>query len=205
MRLFPKEIDFFEIFDRMAGNVHNASGQLVELLKDFDRIDERVQEIYSIEQQGDMLTHDIIKRLNKTFLTPIDREDIHALADRMDDILDLIWAVADRIKIFKINKSNEEALSMARDLHRTVDVINMAFKELSSKNYSHVQEHCIEINRLENRVDRNYKAALASLFDGDHDPVTIIKWKDIYERLEDACNRCEDVANILEAVLLKHG
>ena len=205
MKLFPKEINFFEIFDQMASNVRKGTTCMVGLLKDFDSVEDRVQEIYSIEQQGDIYTHDVMKKLNKSFLTPIDREDIHALATRMDDILDRIWAVADRIKIFRITTGRPDALEMARDIDRTVEVIDRAMQELRQKNYEHVQEHCIEINRLENRVDRNYKTALATLFEGETDPILIIKWKDIYEHLESAANCCEDVANSLEAILLKHG
>ena len=205
MKLFPKETDFFAIFDQMASNASHATALLVDLLKNFDDLEDRVQKIYNAEQDGDMLTHDVMKKLNKSFLTPIDREDIHALASRMDDIIDLVWAVADRIKIFNISKPSEDALVIARDVDRTVDVINRAITELRNKKYEHVQELCIEINRLENRIDRNYKAALATLFEKETDPILIIKWKDIYERLEEAANRCEDVANTLEAIILKHG
>ncbi len=205
MKLFPKETDFFAIFDQMASNASHATALLVDLFKNFDDIEDRVQKIYNAEQDGDMLTHDVMKKLNKSFLTPIDREDIHALASQMDDIVDLVWAVADRIKIFNISKPTEDALVIARDVDRTVEVINRAITELRNKKYEHVQELCIEINRLENRVDRNYKAALAKLFEEEKDPILIIKWKDIYEHLEEAANRCEDVANILEAIILKHG
>ncbi len=205
MKFFPKETDFFAIFDQMASNASHATALLVDLLKNFKDIEDRVQKIYNAEQDGDMLTHDVMKKLNKSFLTPIDREDIHALASRMDDILDLVWAVADRIKIFNISKPSEDALSIAGDLDRTVDVINRAITELRNKKYEHVQDLCIEINRLENRIDRNYKAALARLFEKEPDPILIIKWKDIYEHLEEAANRCEDVANTLEAIILKHG
>ncbi len=205
MQFFPKETDFFAIFDQMASNVSHATALLVDLFKNFDNLEDRVQKIYNAEQDGDMLTHDVMKKLNKSFITPIDREDIHALASRMDDILDLVWSVADRIKIFNISEPTEDVLSIASDLDRTVEVINRAITELRSKKYEHVQELCIEINRLENRIDRNYKAALANLFDKESDPILIIKWKDIYEHLEEAANRCEDVANTLEAIILKHG
>ena len=205
MKLFPKETDFFEIFEQMANNVSKGVNMLLELFRNFDNLEDRVQDIYAVEQEGDMLTHDVMKRLNKTFLTPVDREDIHALASRMDDILDMVWAVADRIKIFKITEPTEEAISVTRDIDRTVGVISRAISELKAKKYDHVQEHCIEINRLENRIDRDYKAALARLFENEKDPILIIKWKDIYERLEEASNHCEDVANILEAIILKHG
>jgi len=204
MKLFPKEIDFYEIFDQMAANAAKSTQLLLDLLKNFDNIEDRIQEIYGLEQEGDMLTHDVIKRLNRTFLTPIDREDIHALASHIDDIVDCVWAFADRLKVFQIEKPTEDALSITRDLDRTVNVISKAIVELRAKKYDHVQEHCIEINRLENRIDRAYKAALGNLFANEKDPVLIIKWKDLYETLEKASNVCEDVANILEAVLLKN-
>ncbi len=204
MRLFPKEIDFFELFEKAASNLTKASSLLVALMENFDNIEEKAKEIYEVEQDGDMLTHDIMKRLNKTFITPIDREDIHALASRMDDILDLIWGGVDRLVVFKIKKPTEEALAIAKDLHRTTEVLEKTVKELRGKNYSHIQEHCIEINRLENKIDRIFRDALGKMFDDMKDPLLIIKWKEIYEHLEDASDRCEDVANVLEAIVLKY-
>jgi len=151
-----------------------------------------------------MLTHDIMRKLNKTFITPIDREDLHALASRLDDVLDLIWAAVDRIVVFKITESTRESIAMAHNILMTAEVMQKAIKKLKEKNYSHVQEYCIEINRLENRMDRDFRDALANLFEHVKDPILIIKWKEIYEHLEDASDRCEDVANILEAIVLKH-
>ena len=204
MRLFPKEIDFFEIFDKAASNLTKATALLVSLMESFDNIEARAKEIYEVEQDGDMLTHDIMKKLNKTFLTPLDREDIHALASRMDDILDLIWGSVDRLAVFKIASPTNEGIEIAKDLHRTTEVLQKSIRELKEKNYSHVQEHCIEINRLENRIDRTFRDALGKLFDDIKDPILIIKWKEIYEHLEDASDRCEDVANVLEGIVLKH-
>lgn len=204
MRIFPKEIDFFEIFDKAASNLTKATSLLVSLLENFDNLEARAKEIYEVEQDGDMLTHDIMKKLNKTFITPIDREDIHALASRMDDILDLVWGGVDRMIVFKITEPTKEAVQLAKDLHRTTEVLQKTIKELRAKNYSHVQEHCIEINRLENRIDRIFRDALGKLFDDMKDPLLIIKWKEIYEHLEDASDRCEDVANVLEGIVLKH-
>ncbi len=204
MRIFPKEIDFFEIFDKAASNLTKATSLLVSLMVNFDNVEERAKEIYEVEQDGDMLTHDIMKKLNRTFITPIDREDIHALASRMDDILDLVWGCVDRLIVFKIAAPTKEAVELARDLHNTTEVLQKTIKELRAKNYSHVQEHCIEINRLENRIDRTFRDALGKLFDDMHDPLLIIKWKEIYEHLEDASDRCEDVANVLEGIVLKN-
>lgn len=151
-----------------------------------------------------MLTHDIMRKLNKTFVTPIDREDLHALASRLDDVLDLIWAAVDRITVFRLTETTKEAIAMAQNLLMTAEVIQKAIKKLKEKNYSHVQEYCIEINRLENRMDRDFRDALGNLFDNIKDPILIIKWKEVYEHLEDASDRCEDVANIIEGIVLKH-
>ncbi|MDP2158673.1 MAG: DUF47 family protein [Nitrospirota bacterium] len=204
MKLFPKEVDFFEIFDRASLNLTKAAGLLVSLMENFDNIEARAKEIYEVEQEGDILTHEVMKKLNKTFLTPIDREDIYALASRLDDVLDLIWGAVDRLSIFKIKESTPEAVKIAKDLLTTTEVMHRAIHKLKEKNYSHVQEYCIEINRLENRIDREFRDALAKLFEDVKDPILIIKWKEIYEHLEDCADKCEDVANIIEAIVLKH-
>jgi len=204
MKFFPKEIDFFEIFDRASVNITKAATLLVSLMENFDNIAIRAKEIHELEQDGDMLTHDIMKKLNKTFITPIDREDLYALASRLDDILDLIWAVADRLTVFKLKESTNEAIVMSKDLLVTAEYVHKAIKKLKEKNYSHVQEYCIEINRLENRIDRIFRDALGKLFDEIKDPILIIKWKEIYEHLEDASDKCEDVSNVIESIVLKN-
>ncbi len=204
MALFPKKIDFFEIFDRALDNLSKATNVLVDTFNNFENFEKKAKAIYEFEQDGDMFTHDIMKELNKTFLTPIDREDIHALAARIDDVLDLIWAAVDRMVVYKIDKPTPEAISIAEDLQMTADILKKAFRELRAKAYSHVQEHCIEINRLENRIDRKYRDALGKLLNASNDPIYIIKWKDIYQLLEDASDRAEDIANVLEGIVLKH-
>ena len=204
MRFFPKTIDFFEIFDRIASNISKAASVFVSLMENFDNVDTMAKEIHELEQDGDVLTHDVMKKLNKTFITPIDREDLHALVSTLDDILDLIWAAADRLTVFKIKESTKEGIKMSKDLLITVEFVHKAIKELKEKNYSHVQEYCIEINKLENRIDRAFRDALGYLFDEIKDPILIIKWKEIYEHLEDASDKCEDVANVLEAIVLKN-
>lgn len=204
MKLFPKEIDFFEIFDRASVNVTKAASLLVALMENFDNLEARTKEIYEVEQEGDILTHEIMKKLNRTFITPIDREDLHKLAASLDDVVDLIWAAVDRLSVFKIRETTKDAISMSKDLLMTTEVMQKAIKNLKEKNYSHVQDYCIEINRLENRIDRDFRDALGKLFDEEKDPILIIKWKEIYEHLEDASDRCEDVANVLEAIVLKY-
>ena len=204
MKLFPKEVDFFEIFDRASQNITKAATLLVDLMENFDNVEQRAKEIYEVEQEGDILTHEIMKKLNKTFITPIDREDLHSLASSLDDVLDLIWGAVDRLPVFKIRETTKEAISMSKDLLTTTEAMHKAIQKLKEKNYNHVQEYCIEINRLENRVDRDFRDALGKLFDDVKDPILIIKWKEIYEHLEDASDRCEDVANVLESIVLKY-
>ena len=176
------------------------------MLHSFDRTEfaKQAKIIYEFEQEGDMLTHDIMKNLNKTFLTPIDREDIYVLASRIDDVIDLIWATVDRMVIYNIGKPTPEIISMADDLQITADILKKALRELRAKRYGRVQEYCIEINRLENRIDLVYRNALGKLLNEETDLLYIIKWKDIYQILEDASDRSEDVANVLESIVLKY-
>jgi predicted phosphate transport protein (TIGR00153 family) len=205
MVLFPKKIDFFEMFDRAIDNVVNAADHLVEMFKDPSDFDKKARSMHEFEQEGDILTHDIMKELNKTFLTPIDREDIHALASRIDDVLDLMWGAVDRMVVYKIDKPTAEAISIAEDLQMTAGILRKVIRELRTQNYTHVQEHCIEINRIENRIDRVYRDALGKLLNSPStDPIQVIKWKDIYQLLEDASDRAEDIANILEGIVLKY-
>ena len=204
MVFFPKKVDFFEIIDRAVDNLARATDTLVDMFTNPQNFRTKVKEIYEFEQEGDILTHDIMKELNKTFLTPIDREDIHELAARIDDVLDLIWSSVDRMMVYKIDAPTPEAVSIAEDLQTTAGILKKAMREMKTKTYSHVQDLCIEINRIENRIDRKYRDALGNLVNTPNDPVHIIKWKDIYQLLEDASDRCEDIANILEGIVLKH-
>ena len=204
MKIFPKETDFFTIFEKAASNVTHAATLFVGIMEYFSNLEHWAKEVHELEQEGDVYTHDIIRKLNKTFVTPIDREDIHALASRLDDILDLLWNAADRLTVFKLQESTKWGIIMSKDLLATVELVEKAIKKLKDKNYSHIQEYCIEINKLENKIDRGFRDALGDLFDEIKDPILIIKWKEIYEHLENASDRCEDVANILEAIVLKN-
>lgn len=203
-KFLPKETDFFSMFEKAALNVNKASALLVEMMEDMSIAEIKTKEIYETEQEGDMLTHEVMRRLNKTFLTPVDREDIHSLVNRLDDVLDLIWASADRATLFRLDSPLAEAIDLSKTLHETTDFIIKAIGCLKDKKYSYIQEYCIEINRLENRGDRIFREALVKLFDTIKDPILVIKWKEVYEMLEEANDTCEDVANILEGIVLKH-
>jgi predicted phosphate transport protein (TIGR00153 family) len=199
-----KETDFFGLFDKAAHNVVKAAALLITAFSDMENIEVISKEIHESEKEGDMMTHDIIRQLNKTFITPIDREDLHALCNSLDDVLDMIWACAERIALFKLKDPPPEAVEMARELLVATEMTGKAVIALRDKKYSFVQEYCIEINSLENNIDGIYRSALGRLFEEVADPVTLIKWKEVYEFLEDAADACEDVANILEAIVLKY-
>jgi predicted phosphate transport protein (TIGR00153 family) len=203
-KFFPKETDFFRMFEKAALNLGKGAALLVEMMENFPDAEVKAKQIYEAEQDGDMLTHEVMRELNKTFLTPVDREDIHALVSNIDDILDLIWAVADRTILFKLSSSTAEAIELSKILLSTTEIITKSVISLKGKKYPYVQEFCIEINRLENHGDSVFRAALAKMFDEIKDPILIIKWKEVYEHLEEALDKCEDVADILESIVIKH-
>jgi predicted phosphate transport protein (TIGR00153 family) len=204
MKVFSKKEDFFELFDKVATNITKGAKILVALMEHFTNLDNWAKEIHELEEDGDLLTHDIIKKLNKTFASPIDREDIHALASRLDDILDFIWGTAQRLVVFKMKEPTDAAIIMSKELLATVELVQKAIRELKEKNYPLMKKYCIEINNLENKVDRIFRDALGRLFDEIEDPILVIKWKEIYEHLENASDTCEDVADILESIAIKN-
>lgn len=203
MRLFSRDLEFISLFDEVAYNLTKGASLLVQLMQDLEHMDMILTEIQEAERTGDRLTHEIIKRLN-TSTAKYDKEDLYSLASRLDDVMDLIWTSADRFSLFSLKETTKEAVTLARDILKTTEVIANAIKKLKEKKYAIVQQYCVEINRLEDKGDLVFRNALASLFDETKDPVYIIKWKEIYEHLEDALDRCEDVANILETIVLKY-
>lgn len=202
LRILPREGKFFDLFVDMAKNIERGAQQLVEMLKQYDNVAERVRAIKDIEHLGDQMTHELFTRLNKTFITPIDREDIHELASKLDDVLDMIDAVSSRMLIYKIDRPTEDAVQLAELIHKSTETLVKALAVLEK--HDHVMAHCIEINRLENEGDRISRIAIARLFDDGKDPFYVIKWKEIYEVLEKAIDKCEDVANVIEGVVVKN-
>jgi hypothetical protein len=204
-RLIPREESFFQLFDGAAKNVHDGALAMLDFMERFNDPAERAKRMKDIEHQGDRITHDTIERLNRTFITPIDREDIHELVTRLDDILDLIDTSMNRMVLYKIEKPTEDALLLARCLRHATALILEAVPLLRDmKNGPEILKRCVAIHGQENEADRIEQHALASLFDNRHEAVEIIKWKDIYGDLETATDRCEDVANVLEGIVLKN-
>jgi len=201
----PREHKFFDLFEQGAGNIVKASKCLKEMLEKWQFIDSCIAEITELEHEGDSITHQIISLLHRTFVTPFDREDIALLAHTMDDVLDFIQSTADAMFIYKIKSPTQRAKELA-------DVIVLAAAELEKavaslkhkKEFKQMLERCVEINRLENAADRIYRAAIGELFDSATDMADLIKWREIYEHMETATDRCEDVADVLEGVALKN-
>jgi hypothetical protein len=201
--LIPKEEQFLEMFQKAAQNVVEGSRLLKAMMEDFRNPVEQARRIKDVEHIGDGITHDIALKLNQTFITPLDREDIYALASALDDILDQVEAVADRFVVFKIGKPTDTAIKLADILYRATEAVAGGIA-LLGKQHAVIKECCVVVNGLENEADRITRDAISGLFDSERDPILVIKWKEIYENLEDGTDRCEDVANILERITLKH-
>jgi predicted phosphate transport protein (TIGR00153 family) len=201
----PKENKFFVLFEESAANTKKAAEALKELMDTWQFVDSRVAEITELEHRGDNITHEIISMLHRTFVTPLDREDIALLAHTMDDIIDFIHSAADAMFIYKIKAPTERAKQLADIVVKAVDEVQKAISALPKRSKLKViLEECVEINRLENMADRVYRAAIGELFDDNKDIAELIKWREIYEHMESATDRAEDVANVLEGVALKH-
>jgi predicted phosphate transport protein (TIGR00153 family) len=200
--LAPRDREFFDLFEEAGGNILRAAGLLEEMLIDFPERSALARDILICEQDGDRITHDIIQRLNQTFVTPIDREDIYSLASALDDVVDYTEEVADYLGLYKIEAPMEQAQALAHVLHAAARQIAEAMPRL--RGFKDISHYTVEINRLENDGDRITREAIASLFDNGIDPMVVIRWKDIFERLEEAIDATEHVANILEGVVIKN-
>jgi len=202
-RILPTDQEFFVLFEKAAQNIKEGAELLKDLLDNFNDVKVRARQIEEVEHRGDAITHDIIKKLNTTFITPIEREDILALASSLDDIIDLIHSAATRITLFKITESTPQAKELGFLILKSVREIRRGVSHLGKK-MDGVHEHCVEVHSLENEADRVCRDAIAYLFEHEKDPITILKWKEVYETLETATDRCEDAANVLEGVALKN-
>ncbi len=202
VRLIPREERFFDMFVEDAANVLAAARQLEAMLRTYDNVDQRAKELFAMEHHGDELSHAIGRRLNSTFITPFDREDIHALISGLDDVLDLIEEVADTFVLYQIEAPTPPAVEQARLIVRCCEQIYEALTKL--RGFDGLNAYWVEIHRLENEGDRVARAAVAGLFSDKTKATDMVKWKDIYRLLEDCIDKCEDVANIIEKIVVKH-
>lgn len=198
----PREREFFDLFEEAGANIVRAAGLLERMLDEWPDHGELGRDVVVCEQEGDRITHDIIQRLNSTFVTPIDREDIYALASALDDIVDFIEEVADFLALYRIEAPMAQAQDLSRILHRSARSVAGAIPRL--RTFRDIHHYTVEINQLENEGDRVVRQALASLFVRGIDPMLVIRWKDIFERLEDAIDATETTANILEGIVIKN-
>jgi predicted phosphate transport protein (TIGR00153 family) len=205
MRLLPREESFFDDFEKHAAKTVEGCRAFLEMAEgsaDCATVSPRIK---AIESECDNITHSVVARLHKTFITPIDRNDIFRLISKMDDVMDFVEAAAQRMVLYDIHEPTQELAGLARTLMHGAERVLEALKGLRNlKNPDLILEKCVEINRLENEADVQLRAAIAKLFKEAKDPIFVIKWKEVYELLETATDRCEDVANIIEGVVLEN-
>lgn len=201
MHLIPRDEKFYDLFRDLAENIHEAAVKLAALFEDFRDVEKRVTEIKFVEHRGDQITHAVMTKLNKTFITPFDREDMHALGSALDDVLDLVDAVASRIVIYKVGEVTPGARQLAKLIVHATEILVKAVSELNKP--ENVLEYCDQLTQLEKDADRIKGECIARLFENRMEPIEVIKWKEIYEVLEATTDKCEDVADVLEAVVLK--
>lgn len=203
--LIPRHHKFYDLFEEDAQNLVKGARLLQDMLQKWDNLDARSKEITDIEHQGDSITHRIMAELHSTFVTPIDREDIAVLAHTMDDVLDFIQSAADFMLLYGVPAPTERARELGAIIAAAASELERAMPSLRHPGrLKDIMAHCVELNRLENAADDIYRAALRELFQHTGDMSEVIKWREIYEHLESATDRCEDVANVLEGVALKH-
>jgi predicted phosphate transport protein (TIGR00153 family) len=200
--LIPREVRFFDLFEQQSQHIIKAAQLLHDLVHTFSDARAKAHAIKEVEHQGDLITHEIVKKLNTTFITPIDREDIHDLATRLDDVLDYIEAAAERLVVYRIKEPTSASRAMAEVIVQQTLVMDRAIKCLRTMDPG-FHEHAVEVNRLENSADNLLRDSLAALFEEQADPIEVIKWKEIYETMETVTDRCEDVVNVIEGIILK--
>jgi predicted phosphate transport protein (TIGR00153 family) len=201
-RILPREEGFYDLFDRAASNLADAADLLVKLVEDVSAAEGLHSEIRAREHEGDEITHQVIRALNTTFVTPFDREDIHRLASGIDDVLDAVDAVADLLVLHRIHEVLPEMQELARVLARATGQLKEAVSRLQG--FRGMDPYWVEINRLENEGDRIYRQTVAHLFSGEYKAMDVLKWKDLVDQMETAVDGVEDVANTLESIVLKH-
>jgi predicted phosphate transport protein (TIGR00153 family) len=205
MRLMPHDASFFGYFEQQGRKTVEGCRALLEMIDNPIDLESQAERIKQMEHECDEITHAVVQALHKTFITPIDRNDIYRLITKMDDIMDLVEAASDRLALYDIPKMTKEVGDLARCLVSSAEHVLGAVSSIRDlQRPNGILQHCVEINRLENVADTILRSALARLFREERDPIAVIKWKEIYETLESATDRCEDVANIIEGVMLEN-
>jgi predicted phosphate transport protein (TIGR00153 family) len=206
MRLIPREEKFFDLFEELVNKIEEGGELFLEMVQAYDYTEQRITKLKEIEHEADVITHRTYEKMHKTFLTPIDREDIYDLVNKMDSILDMIEASAARMGLYKVKEPAAEIIDQAKILNSAIKKLKIIIPALRDmKNSKMILDACVEINTLENEGDIVLRVTIAKLFECQEDPIELIKWKEIFERIEEAIDVCEDVSNIVEGIVLKHG
>ena len=204
-RLLPRETSFFDLFEQHAALTVEGIKEFVSLVASGANIPAKAKRVKEIEHETDVITHRCVEALHKTFITPIDRDSIHRLITKMDDVMDFVEAAAERIELYELTTMTGDVRDLADVLHRSAQQVEQATRGLRTlKDPQHTLKLCIDINRLENEADAILRRSVARLFKEEKDPIVVIKWKEIYEDIEAATDRCEDVANIIEGMILEN-
>lgn len=204
LSLFPREEHYFDLMDQCTQYLNEGAALLHDLIVNYEDVDAKIHRLQGIEHACDEIVHSILDRLNKVFITPIDREDIHALVIRLDDVLDLMTNAAQRLAIFQVQQTRPPAARLATIIKSQSEVLTRALRKLRTpKNYDVIVSDLIEIHRLENEADEAMKEAIVDLFTMEHNPIDLLRWKELYERLEAVTDAAEDVANVIQAITVK--
>ena len=205
MRLFPKQENFFDYFEELADKIEEGGRLFLEMTETHDYSESKVAKLKEIEHEADIITHRTYEKMHTTFLTPIDREDIYALVNKMDSIMDVIEATAVRIHLYKVKKIDDQIIKQAKILNEAIIKVKEIIHAMRNmKNSKMILDGCVEINTLENAGDIVLRTIMANLFENEKDAIELVKWKDIFQLLEEGIDVCEDVSNIVEGIVLKH-
>lgn len=204
--LLPREVKFFDLFDRQSEMILSAAACFKEMIHSGSFDEDRINKMRDIEHAADDITHDIIKNLNITFITPFDREDIHALAHELDNVVDTLYTTSKRLRLYKLNEINDDLIQFFDIIEQSTNALTKALNGLrNSKHPKQMLDYCIEVHRLENVGDHYRDSVIQKLFENTTDPITIIKWKEVYECAETILDICEDVAHVIESIMVKQG
>jgi predicted phosphate transport protein (TIGR00153 family) len=206
MRFLPKEEKFSDQFEALADKIQEGGELFLDLMINYRNVAEKVSRLKDIEHEADTITHGVFQKLHRTFITPLDREDIYALANRMDSIMDMIEASAMRMKLYRIKEPLPECRELALVLNESVALVRKVVYAMRhyKKDSKAILDMCVEINSLENEGDQLLRKSMVCLFERERNPIELIKWKEIFERIEEATDICEDVSNVIEGIILKH-
>jgi uncharacterized protein len=205
MRMIPKEEKFFDLFDELVNKIEEGGELFLNMVEHYEYSEPKIVKLKELEHEADVITHKTYEKMHKTFLTPIDREDIYALVNKMDSILDMIEASAARMSLYKVKVPAKEIIEQAKILNKSIKKVKHIVHAMRNmKNAKMIIDSCVEINTLENEGDIVMRMTMTRLFEQEKDPIELIKWKEIFERIEEAIDVCEDVANIVEGIVLKH-